>query len=102
MGGWQALATGLPHPELFGYVGAMSGGNLGQVERGYPVEQLRKFRLVYLSQGAEDSTREGALPLRDYLVKIGARVEYFECPGYHEWQTWRLALRDLAPRLFRG
>ncbi len=101
MGGWQALATGLPRPDVFGYVGAMSGGSLGEVERGYPAAHLRKFRLIYLSQGAEDSTRERALTLRDHLAKAGAKVEYFECPGYHEWQTWRLALRNLAPRLFR-
>jgi enterochelin esterase family protein len=107
MGGWQALEPGLPRPDLFAWVGAMSGGSLGNPERDYsgalrdPQRLNRGLRLLYLSQGRQDSTRDRATQLREHLAKIGVKSVYFECEGFHEWQTWRKALRDFAPRLFR-
>jgi hypothetical protein len=33
---------------------------------------------------------------------IDLKTVWVESPGLaHEWQTWRLALNDFAPRLFR-
>ena len=38
----------------------------------------------------------------DALTAAGVRVVYVESPQTaHEWQTWRRALYDFAPRLFR-
>ena len=37
------------------------------------------------------------------LRKSGVQLVFFESPGTaHEWQTWRRALHDLAPRLFQS
>jgi S-formylglutathione hydrolase FrmB len=40
--------------------------------------------------------------MHESLDKGGIRHVVFESPGTaHEWQTWRRALHDFAPRLFR-
>ena len=49
-----------------------------------------------------DQFRNGIGGAVEALRTNGVRLEYFESSGTaHEWQTWRRALNDFAPRLFR-
>ena len=62
---------------------------------GVTVHTLRQGPLV-LKKG----TTIGAAEV-EALAKAGVRSVFVESPGTaHEWQTWRNALHDFAPRLF--
>jgi enterochelin esterase-like enzyme len=40
--------------------------------------------------------------MTESMAKAGIKCIFVESPGTaHEWQTWRNALYDFAPRLFR-
>jgi enterochelin esterase-like enzyme len=111
MGGGQALQIGLTHLDRFAWIGAFSGAGVGRV----PVEQAyggvfadakgfnAKVRLLYFGAGTEEAQfHQGAKALTESLGRLGVRSVFVESPGTaHEWQTWRRALHDFAPRLFR-
>ena len=111
MGGGQALQIGLTHLDRFAWIGAFSGARLGAT----PAEQAyggvfadaRAFndrvRLLYFGAGTEEPQfHQGAKALHEALGRLGVRSTFVEAPGLaHEWQTWRHALHDFAPRLFR-
>jgi enterochelin esterase family protein len=47
--------------------------------------------------------RDGIRGLHEGLNAAGIQHVYVESPGTdHEWQTWRRALNDFAPRLFKN
>jgi enterochelin esterase-like enzyme len=61
-----------------------------------------QLRLLYVAIGADDGliTTHGAL--KEILKSKGVHAMIVETPGYgHEWAFWRVALSDLAPRLFQ-
>jgi enterochelin esterase-like enzyme len=111
MGGGQAMQIGLRHPDLFAYVGAFSGALFGKFDpkTAYggafadPKAFNEKFRLLWLGAGtAEVRFHQSAKALHEALGRIGFKSVFVESPGTaHEWQTWRRALHDFAPRLFR-
>ncbi len=114
MGGGQALQIGLANLDKFAAVASFSGVFSGDPK--FPAYGSAftdaaafdgKCALLYLHSGTtgqleeriHKSATELAKALRDSGVK---HVEFRDAPGLgHEWQTWRLALRDLAPRLFQ-
>jgi enterochelin esterase-like enzyme len=60
----------------------------------------RRVGLLYMSNGTEKGS--GARTSREAFKKAAMNGVYFESPGTaHEWLTWRRALYDFAPRLFR-
>jgi enterochelin esterase family protein len=112
MGGGQALQIGLTHLDRFAWIGAFSGAGAGRT----PPEQAyggvfadakafdARVRLLYLGAGTEEAQfHDGAKALQAGLERLGVRHAVFvPSPGTaHEWQTWRRALHDFAPRLFR-
>jgi len=111
MGGAQALQIGLTHPGSFAYVGAFSGAGVGRTDPGQayggafadPAAFNARVRLLYLSAGTEEPQfHEGARTFHESLDRMGVRNVFAESEGTaHEWQTWRRALRDFAPRLFQ-
>ena len=111
MGGGQALQIGLTHLDTFAWVGAFSGAGLGRTppERAYggalanAASANARLRLLYLGAGTEEATfHQGAKGFHEALARLGVRSVFVESPGTaHEWQTWRRALHDFAPRLFR-
>jgi enterochelin esterase-like enzyme len=127
MGGMQTLFIALQHLDLFAYIGSFSGPIIADLHVGDltafrfqaqpfdaktayggafsdPSTFNKRVKLLWLGVGTAESDqfRAGIGGAAQALRKAGVRVEYFESSGTaHEWQTWRRALNDFAPRLFR-
>ena len=70
---------------------------------GYDSDPKQRYPVLLLQHGAGENetgwTRQGRTNF--ILDNPGVHVVYVESPGAaHEWQTWRRALNDFAPRLF--
>lgn len=127
MGGMQTLFIALHHLDKFAYIGSFSGpiragvnaGNAGaeKAPLGYfdtksaydgafadPGAFNKQVKLLWLGVGTGEPSffRDGIKGANDALRAAGVKVTYVESAGTsHEWQTWRRALNDFAPRLFR-
>jgi len=105
MGGMQASTIGLNHPEVFAYVAAMSGNarEAALTKALADPEQTNKdFKLIWLGCGTDDSAINGGRALDKVFTSKGIHHEWVESPGYrHDYQIWRIYLRDLLPKLFR-
>jgi enterochelin esterase-like enzyme len=112
MGGGQALRIGLTHLDTFSAIGAFSGA--GQVDpktafNGVFADSAafdQKVSLLYLHSGTvglDERIHQSAEKLYNSLQEAGIKnVVFREAKGLaHEWQTWRYALHDFAPRLFQ-
>ena len=127
MGGMQTLFITLHHMDLFAYIGSYSGPivpnldskqSLGSVPPGpfdtktayegafkNPSAFNSRVNLLWLGVGTAEPElfRAGIGGAARALEAAGVKVVYFESNGTaHEWQTWRRALNDFAPRLFRN
>jgi len=112
MGGMQTYSTGLHNLDKFAYLGGFSG-NCQSFGGGAfdpktscggafanPTAFNKQVKLLFLSTGSVEGP--GVKNFSDELTKAGIKNVYFESPGTaHEWLTWRRALEDFAPRLFR-
>ena len=111
MGGMQTFTTGLENLDKFAYLGGFSG-NCGSFGGTFdpkttcggafadPASFNSKVKLLFLSTGSVEGPR--VKDFSEELTKAGIHNVYFESPGTaHEWLTWRRALADFAPRLFR-
>ena len=109
MGGAHTLRYGLPHPEVFSYIGVFSMGLmdttlLSWYEKNNATALARaatEMKLVYYAVGKDDFLYRSIAPTRALLAKYGIKDVYNESSGGHEWRNWRRYLADLAPRLFR-
>lgn len=97
MGAGQATQIGLDHPELFGAIGAFSGGSLAKAR-----PDPASGSLFFVGAGSVEASRVGAGKVAvEAMRAAGVEAVWYEAPGTaHEWQTWRLCLREFAPRLF--
>ncbi|HEY7838836.1 MAG TPA: alpha/beta hydrolase-fold protein [Terriglobales bacterium] len=112
MGGMQTYTTGLHNLDKFAYLGGFSG-NCQSFGGGAfdpkttcggafanPAAFNKEVKVLFLSTGSVEGP--GVKNFSDELTKAGIKNVYFESPGTaHEWLTWRRALEDFAPRLFR-
>ncbi len=112
MGGMQTFTTGLQNLDKFAYLGGLSG-NCGGFGGGAfdpktscsgafadPAAFNAKVKVLFLSTGSVEGPR--VKQFSDELTKLGVHNVYFESPGTaHEWLSWRRALADFAPLLFR-
>jgi enterochelin esterase-like enzyme len=114
MGGAQTFETVLNHLDKFAYLGGFSG-NCGGFGRGGgtfdiktvcggafadPAGFNKQIKLMFISVGSVEGP--GTKTFTDELTKAGVHNVYFESPGTaHEWLSWRRALNDFAPRLFK-
>jgi enterochelin esterase family protein len=105
MGGGQALQIGLAHLDTFSHIGAFSapGRGLDPKAIGDPAAFNAKVRLLWLGAGtAEERIHRSVKAVHDALTGAGVKAVFVASPGTaHEWQTWRNALYDFAPRLFK-
>jgi enterochelin esterase-like enzyme len=112
MGAGQAMQIGLNHPDTFSVVGAFSGAGRTDPKTAYGglfadgAAFDKKLSLLYLhsgDQGLDEGIHKNAEALYTALQRAGAKnVAFRDAKGLgHEWQTWRLAFHDFAPRLFR-
>jgi len=110
-GGGQTWSTVTANMDKFAWMGGFSGGGgfrgENTIETAYngvfkdPNTFNKQMRLVFISIGTEEG--QGARQTYETLVKHGIKnVVYHESQGTaHEWLTWRRALNDFAPRLFK-
>ena len=112
MGGGQSLQIGLTHLDTFCVVASFSGVFGFDVKTGYngvfadPAAFDQKAKLLYLhcgGQGMDARIHETAEKVAKELEALGVKNVVFKDKKEfaHEWQTWRHALHDLAPRLFQ-
>jgi enterochelin esterase family protein len=113
MGGAQTFETVLSNLDKFAYLGGFSG-SCGGGRGGAafdprttcsgafadPAAFTNQIRLLFLAIGSAEGT--GTKTFSDALIKSGVPNVYFESSGTaHEWLTWRRALHEFAPRLFK-
>jgi enterochelin esterase family protein len=117
MGGMQTFHITLNHLDLFSHIGGFSGaGGLLAPDRKLDPKTdyngvfadaaafAKKVHVLWLGVGTAESERflAGIRGLHEGLTAANIQHVYVESQGTdHEWQTWRRALKDFAPRLFQ-
>lgn len=114
MGGYQTQNITNAHPEMFGYIGVMSMGLFSSFnsdtgrdyDKDQHVSQLKavknaKPKLYWIGMGTDDFLYQTAVALRALYDEVGLPYEYMENPGTHDWNSWRMYLKTLAPRFFK-
>jgi enterochelin esterase-like enzyme len=105
MGGAHTIQNGLPHPELFHYIGIFSISGGGEQYEKANDAALKKaaaeLKLVYYAYGREDFVVRNADQLKGTLNKYGIKLTMHETGGGHTWINWREYLNDFAPHLFK-
>jgi len=108
-GGFQTSLTVFPNLDKFAWMGTFSGffvrPNENVVESFNGVFKdaasfNNQINLLFISTGTEERTpKEAVEALRAHGIK---NIVYHESQGTaHEWLTWRRALNEFAPRLFK-
>lgn len=114
MGGGITFRVGLNNLDSFANVGVFSTSALrGKGEDIFDIEAQvpgllskpahfnKQLDLFYISNGEQDGSYKYTIKTVETLRAHGVEVELKTFPGVHEWQVWRKALHDFAPRLFR-
>lgn len=113
MGAGQAMQIGMSHLDTFSVIGAFSGLRPLDPKTAYGgvfadgAAFDKKLSLLYLHSGTvglDEGIHKSAEALFSSLQQVGAKnVVFRDAQGLaHEWQTWRIALQDFAPRLFQN
>ena len=97
MGGFETKLITLRRPEVFGYYGLLSGGQYAPED----IKDLGQVRLIFQSCG--DKERPDAILKSTEALKAAGlpAVGYISEGTAHEFLTWRRALREMAPLLFK-
>ena len=114
MGGAQTFGTVLENLDKFAYMGGFSGscGGFGRGGGALDVKTIcggafadpaafnSKIKVLFLGIGSVEGP--GTKAFSDALTAAGVHNVYYESPGTaHEWLTWRRALREFTPLLFK-
>jgi enterochelin esterase-like enzyme len=112
MGGGQAYVIGLRNLDKFSAIGQFSAGILsdGNFDNDKyipgifdnPQEVNNNLHLLWISCGTKDPRYQGHLDLVKDLKENGIDYEFHELPFGHEWQFWRIQLRDFAKSIFKN
>ena len=109
MGGMQTHVITLAHPEVFSQVGIFSGGSISTEDLAAAPGFKEKVKLVFVSYGSRElenrRTGFGGDPKEntDKLKEAGMNTHFYVSPlTAHEWQSWRRALNEFAPLLFKN
>ncbi len=107
LGGMLTSNIGLKRPDLFSYYGLLSGGvtdDLDSVHNGImKTDAYKNVKLVFMSCGSEEYPERVAKGTEE-VNKLGGKIKGvgYVSPGTaHEWQTWRRALHEFLPLLFK-
>ena len=102
MGGMQTRSIAPAHLDKFAYIGIMSGGFIAPTEVKDMAEFKKKVNLVFVSYGSRENGAPGKAAV-ETMNQAGVKSVYYESPQTaHEWLTWRRALYNFAPLLFRN
>ncbi|MBN1108896.1 MAG: esterase [Bacteroidales bacterium] len=115
-GGMQTTSTVFSNMDKFAWMGTFSGffmGGMGRAGAQAPSVETafngvfkdpdvfdRQINLLFISTGTEErNPKEQVEALKAHGIK---NIVFHESQGTaHEWLTWRRALNDFAPRLFK-
>jgi enterochelin esterase family protein len=108
-GGFQTTMTVFANLDKFAWMGTFSGffsrpgDNITEAFNGVfkdPAAFDKQMNLLFISTGTEERTPKEAV---DALKAHGIKnIVYHESQGTaHEWLTWRRALNEFAPLLFK-
>jgi enterochelin esterase-like enzyme len=104
MGGRQALAVGLNHPDRFAWVGAMSASipteDTITAALNDPKGTNRKLRWLWIGCGAADGGYQRNQDFVALLKTKGIQHVWRSSEGGHDWPVWRGYLAEIAPQLF--
>ncbi len=120
MGGGETISTGLNHPEVFGYVGAMSSAIVSPLTPRNPAEITPAIlqqafegivpnyktqpatRLFWISCGTEDGLITTNRAFGAWAKQnIKGNVSVNETPGMHTWLVWRQNLITFSQLMFK-
>ncbi len=108
MGGGHSLGIGLPHPELFQWVGAFSAAvPAGDPAANFPVllEAAKNNhpspRLLWIAIGSDDFLLARNEAFRRWLTDNHIAFTYELSDGGHEWTNWRDYLGQFLQLTFR-
>lgn len=114
MGAGQARHLAHGHAELFSYMGVFSSGAGFQIKGNMPggtfdYSELFKtpkcynsiMKLTFIACGDVDIRHAYTLGQVEDLRNEGYNVEYHTYPGDHEWNVWRLCIRDYLKKIFK-
>ena len=104
MGGGHSTTIGFGHPELFSVVGGFSGYSRPSAERllADPAKANQDYKIIFIGSGTEDRAVTGGGALHEAFTEKGVNHIWSEDPGYgHDYQIWRIYLRDLLQKTFR-
>ena len=122
MGGGESIATGLNHPETFGYVGAMSSAIVSTMAPATPVQGAGAgdayraafegivpnaktqpaTKLFWLSCGTEDGLITVNRAFGAWAKQnVKGNVSVNETPGMHTWLVWRQNLITFSQLMFQ-
>jgi enterochelin esterase-like enzyme len=108
-GGMQTTSTVFANMDKFAWMGTFSGffsrdNNFIETAFNGVFKDAAAFNkqmnLLFISTGTQERTPKDAV---EALKKHGIKnIVYYESQGTaHEWLSWRRALNDFAPRLFK-
>ncbi|NMB52231.1 MAG: esterase [Bacteroidales bacterium] len=113
-GGGQTLSTVFNNMDKFAWMGTFSGFSMGgsgggaasSIETAHngvfknPASFDKQMNLLFVSTGTEErSPKEQVDALKAHGIK---NIVFHESQGTaHEWLTWRRALNDFVPRIFK-
>jgi enterochelin esterase family protein len=103
MGGGQTIKITLDNPDVFGYIGVFGAAIFLQPSDDKKMEALKAAnpKLYWVGCGVEDPAHvrvtETLLPL---LNKYKINQVFYETPGGHNWQNWRILFSECVPVLF--
>lgn len=114
MGGGQSFYLGLQNTDKFDWLGVFSTGIFGGIPNtNFEAEKEipgiltnssffnKNLKLFYLTVGEQDPRVDPTKKLITSFNQSKLNVEFAIYPGTHEWQVWRLSLRDFLTKLFQ-
>lgn len=127
-GGGTARQIGHGHPEVFANLGQFSSGggffiygmstvegpkDYGPPVRSTPMDEVYAklfttpeeynayMDVTFITCGSDDLRWQYTRPQVQEFIDKGYNLEYQEYPGYHEWDTWRIAAMEFMKRIFK-
>lgn len=116
IGGYQSLYLGVNHPDVFGYIGAMSPYMWGlgkptpyrlRFYSGLYRKMKRQYRDYppyghYLYAGRKDMMRPSTFKLHNRMSRKGYAHSYVLYPGSHDWpEGWTQEFKDMLQKVFK-
>jgi len=97
MGGFTTVLITLRRTEAFGYYGLLSGGSYTPEA----IKDPKQVKHIFVSCGSKENP-DGVIKSAEALNAAGIKATSYVSPGTaHEFLTWRRALKEMAPLLFK-